>query len=96
MRRVPAIDATGLHALDEFLLKCRRQHTTLLLAGIHAQPLFALTQYGLLDKFGEQNLHENIDSALAHAATLTGHSPPPKPAEAQPEVARETPKTPDQ
>ena len=27
MRRVPAIDASGLHALEEFLYKCRRQET---------------------------------------------------------------------
>src|SRR6185295_6889787 len=39
MRRVPVIDASGLHALDEFYEKCHRQGTVLLLAGVHAQPL---------------------------------------------------------
>src|SRR5688572_29754404 len=33
MRHVTAIDATGMHALDEFHDKCRKQHTTLLLSG---------------------------------------------------------------
>ena len=47
MRRVPAIDATGMHALDEFFVKCHRQNTHLLLAGVHAQPIFAMTRYGL-------------------------------------------------
>ena len=41
MRRVPAIDATGLHALVEFQEKCHRQSTTLLLSGVHAQPMAA-------------------------------------------------------
>src|SRR5207244_9774888 len=42
MRRVDAIDATGMHALDEFYRKCKRQGTPLLLAGEHAQPMFPL------------------------------------------------------
>src|SRR5690606_11830671 len=39
MRRVTAIDATAMHALNEFHDKCRKQNTTLLLAGVHAQPI---------------------------------------------------------
>ena len=89
MRRVPAIDATGLHALDEFLDKCRRQHTTLLLSGIHSQPIFALTKYKLIDKVGEENLFGNIDDALARAREIVGATPSPRPDSAQPEVARE-------
>ena len=50
MRLVDAIDATGMHALDEFYEKCHRQGTILLLAGVHAQPIFAMTKYGLIDK----------------------------------------------
>jgi SulP family sulfate permease len=89
MRRVPAIDASGLHALDEFHDKCRRQHTRLLLAGVHAQPIFALTRYGLIDKFGENNLFGNIDDALNEARVIVGEHAEPRPAEAVPEVARE-------
>ena len=72
MRRVPAIDATAMHALDEFHDKCRKQGTRLLLAGVHAQPLFAMTQYGLIDKIGEQNMYEGIDDALAEARRALG------------------------
>jgi len=89
MRRVPAVDATGMHALDEFYQKCKRQGTQLLLAGIHAQPMFALTQYGLLDKIGEENLFENIDDALARARTLL-HLPAVSSPQHIPEVARES------
>ena len=89
MRRVPAIDATGMHALEEFYLKCKRQGTRLLLAGVHAQPMFALVKYGLLDKFGEENLFGNIDDALDRARQIVGAEPHPHPAQAVPEVARE-------
>jgi SulP family sulfate permease len=89
MRRVPAIDATGMHALDEFFLKCKRQGTRLLLAGVHAQPMFAMAKYGLLDKVGEANMFGNIDDALDAARAIVGAQPAPHPADAVPEVARE-------
>lgn len=89
MRRVTAIDATAMHALDEFHDKCRRQNTHLLLAGVHAQPIFALGRYKLLDKIGEDNLFDNIDDALNAARQLIGMQPLPKPQTAVPEVARE-------
>jgi SulP family sulfate permease len=89
MRRVPAIDATGMHALDEFFLKCKRQGTRLLLAGVHAQPMFAMAKYGLLDKVGEENMFGNIDDALDAARAIVGAQPAPHPADAVPEVARE-------
>jgi SulP family sulfate permease len=88
MRRVPAIDATGMHALEEFYGKCKRQHTTLLLAGVHAQPMFAMTRYGLLDKIGEENMFESIDDALDRAREIIGAAPQPHPDDAVPEVAR--------
>jgi SulP family sulfate permease len=94
MRRVPAVDATGLHALDEFHHKCRRQGTRLLLAGVHAQPIFAMQKYGLIEKFGEENLYGDIDSALNRARELLGLTPLPQPADAAPEVSRRPTQTP--
>ena len=88
MRRVPAIDATAMHALDEFHDKCRKQGTRLLLAGVHAQPLFAMTQYGIIDKIGEQNMFEGIDDALTVARQVVGLPPPGPPPAHEPEVAR--------
>jgi SulP family sulfate permease len=88
MRRVPAIDATGMHALDEFHQKCRRQGTRLLLAGVHAQPMFAMTAYGLIDKIGEESMFENIDDSLAKAREILGLQPVAMP-EHVPEVKRE-------
>jgi SulP family sulfate permease len=88
MRRVPAMDATGMHALDEFRDKCRKQGTRLLLSGVHAQPMFAMAKYGLLDRVGEENMFGDIDDALDRARELVGAQPQPKPATAVAEVAR--------
>jgi SulP family sulfate permease len=89
MRRVPAIDASGMHALDEFYLKCKRQGTLLLLAGVHAQPMFALAKYGLLDRVGEENMFGNVDDALNRAREIEGVAKQEKPVGAVAEVARE-------
>ncbi|HMB94435.1 MAG TPA: sodium-independent anion transporter, partial [Tepidisphaeraceae bacterium] len=72
MRRVSAIDATGLHALEELHNKCRKQGTQLLLSGVHAQPIFAMTKYGLVEKIGEANLFSDIDAALNRAIEIVG------------------------
>jgi SulP family sulfate permease len=89
MRKVTSVDASGLHALDEFHDNCRRQHTRLLLSGVHAQPMFAMTKYELLDKIGEQNMFEDIDDALNAARAIVGQQPLPKPLTAVAEVARQ-------
>ena len=89
MRRVPAIDASGMHALDEFFTKCKRQGTTLLLSGVHAQPMFALARYGLLDKVGEENMFGNVDDALNRAREIEGLAKQERPSGAVAEVARE-------
>lgn len=67
MRRVPHIDATGLHALEEFHAKCRRQGTMLLLGGVHAQPMLELVKVGLDQRIGLENIFENLPDALARA-----------------------------
>jgi len=89
MRRVPAIDASGLHALEEFYKKCRHQGTTLVLSGVHAQPLSAFMQVGFDKTVGRGNMFGNIDNALNRAREIVGLPPVPKPAGAFSEVARE-------
>lgn len=70
MRYVPHIDATGLHALEEFHDKCRRQGTALLLGGVHARPLFEMTRVGLLDHIGVENIFDSLDGALERARAI--------------------------
>lgn len=89
MRKVPAIDATGLHALEEFHGKCRRDGIRLILSGVHAQPLFAFVEAGFDRVVGLENLTENIDDALALARAHVHVPPVEKPRTAIAEVARE-------
>jgi len=70
MRDVLAIDASGLRALEDVLDKSRRDGTTLVLSGVHAQPLVALERSGLLERIGEVNVHRHVRDALARARSL--------------------------
>ena len=92
LRRVSAIDATGLHALEEFHHKCHRHGVRLVLAGVHAQPIFAMTKFGLLDTVGMENVFGNIDDALNAARAHLGLPIVPRPQQAVAEVARERPR----
>ena len=88
MRKVPAVDATGLHALRELLHKCARDGTTLILAGVHAQPLFTFVRAGFDVEVGEENMCESLDDALTRARMIVDAPAEPPPAIAEPEVAR--------
>ncbi len=70
MRNVPAIDATGLHTLEEVFERSQKQGTVLVISGIHAQPLMALEQSKLMQRIGEENVVESIVDALARARSL--------------------------
>jgi SulP family sulfate permease len=48
-----------------------------LIAGIHAQPLFALDRAGRLDRYGRENFLATLDAALARAAEILAPSPSP-------------------
>jgi SulP family sulfate permease len=65
-----AIDATGLHALEDLTQQLSQQRIHFIISGIHKQPLFAIQQAGLLERIGEDNICGNLDEALARVATL--------------------------
>ena len=67
MRRVPAIDATGLHALTDVVRRSRRDGTMVLLCEVEAQPLQALRRSVLLDEIGEEHIYPTLDAALERA-----------------------------
>ncbi|MEP7219434.1 MAG: STAS domain-containing protein, partial [Bacteroidota bacterium] len=87
MREVPAIDATGIHVLEQVYRNCTKQNVILIIAEIHAQPLIALDHSGLLKEIGEKNLHDNIDDALNHARAILGLLPEERPRPLEPDVA---------
>jgi SulP family sulfate permease len=70
LQHVPAIDSTGLHALRELAHGKLSGRTKLVLADVHAQPMLALTNSGLLDVIGAENVFDSLDRALARAAEL--------------------------
>ncbi len=92
MRSVPAIDATGLHTLREFYKDSEKQGTKLILSGVHTQPLYAMTQAGLFDLFGEENIFGNIDDALDRAREILNIPKRGRPADFVPSVSRENKK----
>jgi SulP family sulfate permease len=71
MRNVPAIDATGMHALEQMAKKCRHQGTTLILTEVGAQPLRAIVRAGKLEVFGgRKHLAKTFDMAVEAARKI--------------------------
>ena len=71
LRLVPALDATGMHVLEDFLDHCRHHGITLLLCGVQPQPLDVISHdKAFIRGIHTENICENIDAALAHIAHL--------------------------
>ncbi|WP_277640815.1 SulP family inorganic anion transporter [Wolinella succinogenes] len=70
MRRVPVIDATGMHALWEFQESCEKRGTILLLSGVSNRLYEALNRFGFIGALGEERVFDHIDKALAYAKLL--------------------------
>ncbi len=72
MRHVLVLDATGLKALEDLYRKMKKDKATLILSGVHAQPLVVMDQAGFLDRIGQDNLQPDIDNALNRAREILG------------------------
>ncbi len=71
MRLVPALDASGLHVLEDFLSYCKRHNVTLLLCGVQPHPIKVIRRDAMLiTALGEENICENIDTALERIKLL--------------------------
>jgi SulP family sulfate permease len=75
MREVFAIDATGIRTLDDLLARTRRKRTTLVLSGVHSQPLEAMERSGLAERVGRENIVADIDLALERARAILAAPP---------------------
>jgi len=89
MRDVPAIDSTGINALEKLLKDTKKHGTHLILSGVHTQPLMALAQAEFISKIGEENVLGNIDDALDRAREILGLPKLGRPLDFVPVVARE-------
>jgi SulP family sulfate permease len=80
MRKVLAMDATGLNALEDLHDKLLRRGKHLILSGPHSQPLFVMDKAGFLDRLGRENVCAHIDAALERAnEILSGDDKVPHP-----------------
>ena len=80
MRKVLAMDATGLNSLEDLYEKLHKRGKHLLLSGPHTQPLFVMDKAGFLDRIGRENVCADISSALARAREILG-LPPERPSD---------------
>ncbi len=67
LRHVPAIDATGIVLLRDLHRRSAAEGTSVLLAGLQAQPRAALERAGVLDEIGATRIFMTIDDAIAAA-----------------------------
>ena len=67
MRKVPAVDATGVHALENFYMACVKRNTQLVLSGVNKEPYNTLKKMGFINIIGEKNVTNHIDKALIRA-----------------------------
>ena len=64
MRGVPAVDSTGITALESFLAQCRRGKIRLLLCELRDHPRMALKKAGFIDEIGETNVAASLEDAF--------------------------------
>jgi sulfate permease, SulP family len=67
---VPAMDATALNALESVIERFRNHGRTVILSGLHRQPLDMLRKAGFIEVIGRENLVAHFDDALKRAGEL--------------------------
>ena len=77
VRKVLAMDATGLQALEDLRVKLRAKGKHLILSAPHTQPLMVMEKAGFLDRLGRENVCANIVVSLARARVILGLPPDP-------------------
>jgi sulfate permease, SulP family len=70
LRNMTALDATGLHALEEFSDHLRRTGRTLLLCGAREQPSRLMSQSDFVHHLGAENVLPHVQAALERAVEI--------------------------
>jgi len=70
MRNVPAMDISGLEALEETFEICKKKKMTLILSHVNEQPYHVMEKAGFIEKIGRDNICKNIDASLEHAESF--------------------------
>jgi SulP family sulfate permease len=79
MRKVVAMDATGLNALEDLHERLARKGKHLVLSAPHTHPLLVMEKAGFLERLGHENVCPHVDAALDRARQLLGLPPAPQP-----------------
>jgi SulP family sulfate permease len=72
LRNMTALDATGIHALEQFSDRLRKAGTTLLLCGARDQPSRLISGSDFLKHVGSENVLPHVQAALARAKEVQG------------------------
>ena len=72
MRKVPFIDSTGLHNLQNLCMMSQKEGITIVLSGVVPQVENVLKRNGFNELLGEENICNHIDLALERSRQLIG------------------------
>ena len=70
MRKVPFIDSTGLHNLENMCHMCQKEGITVVLSGVNPTVEAVLRRNNFEQLLGDENICNHIDLALARAKEL--------------------------
>ena len=72
MRKVPFIDSTGLHNLENLCLMSQKAGVQIVLSGVNEKVEAVLVKNGFEKLLGKENICNHIDLALARAREIVG------------------------
>ena len=70
MRKVPFIDSTGMHNLENMCRMSQKEGVTIVLSGVNAKVEALLNRNGFPELLGQENICNHIDLALARAREI--------------------------
>lgn len=70
MRRVPFVDSTGLHNLENLIASSRKEGIDIILSGVNPNVHQTLVNAGIDKVIGEDHIHDHITKALAKAREI--------------------------
>jgi sulfate permease, SulP family len=73
LRNMTALDATGIHALEQFADRLRKAGKTLLFCGARDQPARLLSRSEFVEHIGPENILPHVQAALARAREINGN-----------------------
>lgn len=74
MRKVPFIDSTGIHNLENLIKASQKEQVQILLSGVNENVYKVLVKNGIGDLIGTQNICSDINLAIKRALELNGNT----------------------